>query len=71
MPHPESYNLFEIVPASWRDLQAVRGLEKVCFPEDGWPLLDLIASLSLPNVVRLKAVVDAQMAGFVAGDRTW
>lgn len=57
-----------IEPASWRDLNALRNLEKVCFPKDAWPLLDLIGVLTLHNVVRLKAVVDAQMVGFVAGD---
>ena len=59
----------EIISATWRDLGALRHLEKVCFPEDAWPLLDLIAILSLPNVVRLKAMVDDQMVGFVAGDQ--
>lgn len=60
---------YQIIPASWRDLGALRQLEKVCFPQDAWPLLDLIGVLSLPNVVRLKAVSDDQMIGFVAGDQ--
>ena len=29
---------------------------------------DLIGVLTLPNVVRLKAVADSQMVGFIAGD---
>lgn len=58
----------DILSASWRDLGALRSLETVCFPVDAWPLLDLIGVLSLPNVVRLKAVVQDQMVGFVAGD---
>lgn len=58
----------QVEPATWRDLNALRHLEKVCFPQDAWPLWDLIGVLTLPNVVRLKAVIDAQMAGFVAGD---
>ena len=57
------------MPAGWRDLGSLRQLEKVCFPEDAWPLLDLIGVLSLPNVIRLKAVRDDQMIGFVAGDK--
>ncbi len=57
------------MPASWRDLGALRQIEKICFPEDAWPLLDLIGVLSLPNVIRLKAVIDEQMIGFVAGDK--
>jgi ribosomal protein S18 acetylase RimI-like enzyme len=59
----------EIIPASWRDLGALRYLEKECFPEDAWPLLDLIAVLSFSNIVRLKAICDEQMIGFVAGDQ--
>ena len=35
---------------------------------DAWSLLDLIGVLSFPNVVRLKAMKDGEMAGFVAGD---
>jgi ribosomal-protein-alanine N-acetyltransferase len=65
---------YQILPASWRDLGALRRLEKVCFPKDAWPLLDLIGVLSLPNVIRLKAVrvdpmIGDQMIGFVAGDK--
>lgn len=57
-----------IEPATWRDLGPIRELERVCFPLDAWPLWDLIGVLTLPNVVRLKAVVDGKFAGFVAGD---
>jgi ribosomal protein S18 acetylase RimI-like enzyme len=57
-----------IVPATWRDLNSLRQLEKVCFPQDAWPLLDLIGVLTLPNIVRLKAMIGEQMAGFIAGD---
>lgn len=58
-----------MLPANWRDLGGLRQLEKACFPVDSWPLLDLIGVLSLPNIVRLKAVISDQMIGFVAGDR--
>ncbi len=57
-----------IEPAGWRDLNALRVLEKVCFPKDAWPLLDLVGVLTLPNVVRLKAEAGGEMIGFVAGD---
>lgn len=57
-----------IEQASWRDLNALRELERLCFPLDAWPLWDLISVLTLPNVIRLKAVVDGKFAGFVAGD---
>ncbi len=59
---------YAIEQANWRDLNALRHLERVCFSKDGWPLWDLIGVLALPNVVRLKAVVDGEMVGFIAGD---
>ncbi|MCG2785917.1 MAG: GNAT family N-acetyltransferase [Anaerolineae bacterium] len=58
----------EITPASILDLGALRHLEQVCFPQDAWPLLDLIAVLSFPGVVRLKAIENGKMIGFIAGD---
>jgi ribosomal protein S18 acetylase RimI-like enzyme len=58
----------EIFPASLRDLGALRHIEKACFLKDAWPLLDLLAVLTLPDVVRLKAVEGGQMIGFIAGD---
>lgn len=61
-------NRFEIKPATWRDLNVLRELERICFPVDAWPLLDLISVLTMPGVVRLKAEVDGEFAGFVAGD---
>ncbi len=57
-----------ILPASLRDLGALRALEHACFAQDAWSLFDLIAVLTFPEVVRLKAVEDGQMIGFVAGD---
>lgn len=58
----------EILPANLLDLNSLRRVEQACFPKDAWPLLDLIAVLTFPEVVRLKAVEDGQMVGFVAGD---
>jgi ribosomal protein S18 acetylase RimI-like enzyme len=60
--------VMEIVPASILDLNALRKLENESFGKDAWPLLDLIAVLTFSEVIRLKAVEDGQMAGFVAGD---
>lgn len=57
-----------IRPATWRDLNAIRRLEQVCFPKDAWPLWDIISVLTLPNVTRLKAEIDGQVAGFIAAD---
>ena len=43
---------------------ALRTLEQACFPQDAWPLLDLIGVLTLPNIMRLKAVCDERMVGY-------
>jgi len=58
----------EIQTANLRDLSALRRLEHACFEKDAWPLLDLIAVLTWPDVIRLKAVEDGELIGFVAGD---
>jgi ribosomal protein S18 acetylase RimI-like enzyme len=57
-----------IEPATLRDLGALRHLEQVCFPKDAWPLLDLVSVLTFGGVIRLKAVSERQMIGFIAGD---
>ena len=57
-----------IKPATWRDLNSVRQLEHVCFPKDVWPLWDLVGVLTFPNVIRLKAVDNGTLVGFIAAD---
>lgn len=59
---------FEVISAGWQDLNDLRKLEEICFGEDAWPLWDLIAVLTMPKIIRLKASVDGKMAGFIAGD---
>lgn len=63
-----SGSLALIEPAAWRDLNALRHLERLCFPLDAWPLWDLIGVLTFPDVVRLKAMDEGRMIGFIAGD---
>ncbi len=46
----------------------VRRLEKICFPTDAWPLLDMIGALSFPNVVRYKVQAGDELVAFIAGD---
>ena len=58
----------EIQTANIIDLGALRRLETVCFEKDAWPLLDLLAVLTWPEVIRLKAVDAGEMIGFIAGD---
>jgi len=57
-----------IEPASWRDLKTLHQLEIICFPKDAWTLIDLLGVLTLPNVVRLRAMLDSKMIGFIAAD---
>jgi ribosomal protein S18 acetylase RimI-like enzyme len=54
--------------ASMRDLGALRRLESAIFEKDAWSIFDLVAVLTWPEVIRLKAVENGQMIGFVAGD---
>lgn len=59
---------FQILRANWHDLGDLQKLEQICFPEDAWPIWDLIAVLTLPKIVRLKAAMEGKFIGFVAGD---
>jgi len=65
---PQSLTQYTIQPATWRDLNVLRQVENQCFGKDAWPLLDLIAALTFPDIIRLKALVDGRMVGFIAGD---
>ncbi len=69
MNHNSSQS-FEIQTAGLRDLGPLRQLEQECFGADAWPLIDLIGALTIPGVIRLKAVrPDGQMIGFAACHR--
>ncbi len=57
-----------ITPATWRDLGAIRELERLCFPVDAWPWLDMVGVLTLPGIIRHKAMEGNDLIGFVAGD---
>jgi ribosomal-protein-alanine N-acetyltransferase len=59
----------EIRPASWRDFGDIVALERLCFAQDPWPWTDVLAALTFPDTIRLKAVVDGRTIGFVVGDR--
>jgi len=59
---------YSIERANWRDLFALSSLERTCFEADAWPLLELMGVLTFPGVVRLRAVGDEKLVGFIAGD---
>jgi len=58
----------KILTATWHDLRELYQLEKLCFQVDAWPFLDVLGVLTLPQVLRLKAVDDHKMIGFIAAD---
>lgn len=60
---------FSISPATWRDAKDLHRLEQICFEKDAWPMLDLIAVLTLPASIRYKATIEDRMVGFIAGDQ--
>lgn len=62
-----SFN-YNLTIANLGDLSQMRVIEKACFPLDAWPLLEQIAVLIFPNLVKIKAEVDQKMVGFVCGD---
>jgi ribosomal protein S18 acetylase RimI-like enzyme len=67
MPEQNS-RTYTIERASWRDLLALTALEKACFERDAWPMLDVMGVLTFPGVVRLRAMGDGELVGFIAGD---
>jgi ribosomal protein S18 acetylase RimI-like enzyme len=44
-------------------------LEKLCFGKDSWSWLDMLAALSYPDTIRLKAVQRGLVVGFAIADR--
>jgi len=63
--HPE----VSLLPATWRDFRSIYTLEKICFQRDAWPWIDVLAALTFPETVRIKAILQDQVVGFVFGDR--
>lgn len=59
---------FTITQATISDLNQLRELDRICFDKDQWPLIELVAVLILPGIVRLKAEIDGKLAGFIGGD---
>ncbi|GAB4442501.1 MAG: ribosomal protein S18-alanine N-acetyltransferase [Anaerolineae bacterium] len=60
---------YPILPATWRDLWAVRRLERAVFGPDAYPWYEILGLLTFPGVVNLKAVDDAnRLVGYIAGD---
>jgi ribosomal-protein-alanine N-acetyltransferase len=84
MPLADEFAPVTIAPATWRDFRDVLALERVCFENDSWPWIDVMAALTFPEAVRLKALTPrrpggdgsessgangSRAIGFVFGDR--
>ncbi len=59
---------FAIARAGLFDLLSIWRVEQAAFGSDAYDLLTLLGMALTPGMVRLKAVVDARMIGFVAGE---
>ena len=58
----------DILPVSLRDLRQVVRVERECFLDDVWPLIDILSVLIFPGIIRLKAEVADQVVGFAAAE---
>ncbi|MGH2582444.1 MAG: GNAT family N-acetyltransferase [Anaerolineales bacterium] len=65
---PEKSEEIEMIPATLRDLSAIRDLEHLSFALDAWPLIEMIGVLSLPSIERWKAILNGELIGFIAAD---
>jgi ribosomal protein S18 acetylase RimI-like enzyme len=59
---------FTVSDAGLFDLPAVRRLEQACFPKDAYDLFTLIGLALTPNIMRLKAVADNRLVGYLAAE---
>jgi len=66
---PDGPNQAAIRTATWRDLRSIIELESLCFGKDSWPWLELLAALTMPGTIRLKAELNGLAVGFAIGDR--
>jgi ribosomal protein S18 acetylase RimI-like enzyme len=69
MARPGQTGGVQIEPASVRDFRTLNRLVKQCFGRDAWTWLDVLEALTFPGTVRLKAISNEAMVGFVIGDR--
>lgn len=58
----------ELAQANIWDLNATRDLERLSFPLDAWPLIEMVGVLTLPGIERWKALDGEKLVGFVAAD---
>ena len=59
---------YTVTRATLMDMLAIRGLEKACFGRDAYDFVALLELLLSPKMLRLKAMHNGHMVGFVAGE---
>ena len=59
---------YAIDQARFLDLPAIRRLERACFPHDAYDFFTLLGMAVNPRLVRLKAMADGELVGYVAGE---
>ncbi len=59
---------FVIAESGLLDLFQVWRLNRACFPKDAYDLITLFNMSIMPDILRLKAVVDGKIVGYVAGE---
>jgi ribosomal-protein-alanine N-acetyltransferase len=59
---------FQIVHSNWRDIRDVRALEKACFGRDAWGYGELVFVYGAFGAVRLKAMAEGRLIGFISGE---
>jgi ribosomal-protein-alanine N-acetyltransferase len=57
-----------VIPSTFRDIRAVRALEKACFGHDAWGYGELLFVFAALGAVRLKAVDEDRLIGFICGE---
>jgi ribosomal protein S18 acetylase RimI-like enzyme len=65
-----SSDSFAVTEASLLDLFSIWRLQRACFPKDSYDLLTLFNMAVSPKMIRLKAIVNGQVIGFVGGERS-
>ncbi len=61
-------DFYTVSDAGLFDLPAIQRLERACFPKDAYDILTLLNLALSPNVLRLKAVADDRLVGYLAGE---
>lgn len=63
-----SSETFAVAPASMLDLLSIWRLQHACFPKDSYDLLTLFNMALSSKMIRLKAVLNNRIVGYVAGE---